>query len=119
MTPSTPSSASGWIRTRRTSPPPPPPRRTILLDAKRGDISTTAEAYAAACYTALGADAVTINGYMGVDSVAPFTADPAKGVFVLCKTSNPSSGELQALTQGMEADFAVQLAKQTKQGSPK
>ena len=70
----------------------------VLLDAKRGDISTTAEAYAAACYTALGADAVTINGYMGVDSVAPFTADPAKGVFVLCKTSNPSSGELQALT---------------------
>ena len=69
----------------------------VVLDAKRGDISTTAEAYAAASFEALGAHCVTVNGYMGVDSVAPFTGDAARGVFVLCKTSNPSSNELQTL----------------------
>ena len=68
-----------------------------LLDCKRGDISTTAEAYASAAYAALGAEGVTINGYMGLDSVAPFAKDPAHGVFVLCKTSNGSAGEVQAL----------------------
>jgi uridine monophosphate synthetase len=69
----------------------------VVLDVKRGDIATTAEAYADASYKALGADSVTVNGYMGVDSVAPFTGDASKGVFVLCKTSNPSSNELQTL----------------------
>jgi len=69
----------------------------VVLDVKRGDISTTAEAYAAAAFEALGAHCVTVNGYMGVDSVAPFAGDAARGVFVLCKTSNPSSNELQTL----------------------
>jgi uridine monophosphate synthetase len=68
-----------------------------LLDCKRGDISTTAEAYAEAAFGALGAEGVTVNGYMGLDSVAPFAKDPAHGVFVLCKTSNGSAGEVQAL----------------------
>lgn len=71
----------------------------MLLDCKRGDIASTAEAYAAAAYDAIGADATTVHPYMGVDSVAPFSAGArsANGVFVLCKTSNPSSSELQEL----------------------
>ena len=70
----------------------------VVLDVKRGDISTTAEAYAGASYTALGAHCVTLNGYMGIDSIEPFTRSASTGVFVLCKTSNPSSNELQTLS---------------------
>ena len=69
----------------------------VVLDAKRGDIATTAEAYAEASYALYRAHAVTLSGYMGVDSIAPFLADASKGVFVLCKTSNPSADELQVL----------------------
>lgn len=69
----------------------------VILDVKRGDISTTAQAYADAAYKHLGAGAVTVSAYMGADSVAPFTADPTRGVFVLCKTSNPSSADVQTL----------------------
>lgn len=67
-----------------------------LLDGKRGDISTTAEAYASAAYDDLGAHAVTVNAYMGMDAITPF-ARQGKGIFVLCKTSNSSSTELQSL----------------------
>ena len=69
----------------------------VLLDNKRGDIGSTAVAYAESAYQQYKADAVTVNPYMGTDSVAPFTNDPTKGCFVLCKTSNPSSTELQEL----------------------
>ncbi len=69
----------------------------VILDAKRGDIASTAEAYATACFQRLNADAVTLHGYMGADSVEPFLRDPARGVFVLCRTSNPSAGEVQDL----------------------
>ena len=65
-------------------------------DAKRGDIGNTAQKYASALHD-LGFDAVTINAYMGRDSVAPFIEDPAKGVFVLCLTSNPGSKDFQYL----------------------
>lgn len=68
----------------------------IIYDAKRGDISTTAEAYAHAAYEVLHADGVTVNPYMGFDSVSPFLGRGG-GVFVLCKTSNPSSSEFQTL----------------------
>ncbi len=74
-----------------------PPEVPVLLDAKRGDISTTAEAYAMACLQGTGATGVTLHGYMGVDSVAPFMKDPRAGAFVLCKTSNPSSADFQTL----------------------
>ncbi|MCB9666016.1 MAG: orotidine-5'-phosphate decarboxylase [Alphaproteobacteria bacterium] len=67
----------------------------VILDVKRGDIASTAQAYARSAYEVLGADAVTLNAYMGVDAVAPFVDDPARGAFVLCRTSNPSAGELQ------------------------
>ena len=67
----------------------------VILDAKRGDIGSTAEAYAAAV-RALGAGAVTVSPYMGSDSVLPFV-DAGLAVFVLCKTSNPGSNEFQTL----------------------
>lgn len=69
----------------------------VLLDAKRGDIASTAEAYARAAFETLGADAITLSPYLGRDSLAPFLADPAHGVFLLCKTSNPGAGDLQDL----------------------
>ena len=68
----------------------------VILDAKRGDIASTSEAYVRATFEWLGADAVTISPYLGHDAVAPFIADPAHGVFLLCKTSNPGSEDLQA-----------------------
>ncbi len=71
----------------------------VLLDAKRNDISSTAAAYARAVYDELGADAVTVNPYLGEDGVAPFLAYQDRGVFILCKTSNPSAGELQDWAQ--------------------
>ena len=62
----------------------------VVLDIKRGDIETTAQAYASSAYEVFNAGAVTLSPYMGWDSVSPFLA-PNKAVFVLCKTSNPSS----------------------------
>jgi len=69
----------------------------VILDAKRGDIASTAEAYAHSALRALGAGGITLSPYLGYDSLAPFLEDPAKGVFLLCKTSNPGSGDLQDL----------------------
>lgn len=69
----------------------------VILDAKRGDIASTAEAYARAVFETLGAAAVTASPYLGRDSVEPFLRDPERGVFLLCKTSNPGSGDLQDL----------------------
>lgn len=69
----------------------------VILDVKRGDISSTAAAYATAAYEQAGADAVTLNAYMGADAIRPFVGDPDKGAFVLCRTSNPSAGQLQDL----------------------
>jgi uridine monophosphate synthetase len=69
----------------------------VILDAKRGDIGSTAEAYAKAAFQVLGAHAVTINPYLGHDTLEPFLADPERGVFLLCKTSNPGAGDLQDL----------------------
>jgi uridine monophosphate synthetase len=69
----------------------------VILDAKRSDIASTAEAYAQAAYRTLGAGAVTINPYLGRDSVEPFLADAERGVFLLCKTSNPGAADIQDL----------------------
>ena len=69
----------------------------VILDAKRGDIASTATAYAQAAFQTLGADAITLNPYLGRDAVTPFLDDPARGVFLLCKTSNPGSIDLQDL----------------------
>lgn len=74
----------------------------ILIDAKRGDIDSTAQAYADAIFGGLGADAVTLNPYMGADSARPFLAWPGKGVFMLCKTSNPGARVFQEIDIGGE-----------------
>src|SRR5690554_5880643 len=69
----------------------------IILDAKRGDIGSTAERYADEAFHRYGADAVTVNPYLGGDTLTPYSRFTDKGVVVLCKTSNPGSGELQDL----------------------
>jgi uridine monophosphate synthetase len=69
----------------------------VVLDAKRGDIASTAEAYAQAAFQILGAHAITLNPYLGHDSLEPFLNNPEHGVFLLCKTSNPGAADLQDL----------------------
>ncbi|HEX9839986.1 MAG TPA: orotidine-5'-phosphate decarboxylase, partial [Anaerolineales bacterium] len=73
-------------------------RILIILDAKRGDIASTAEAYAKSAFETLGVDCITLNPYLGKDSIEPFIQDPEKGVFLLCKTSNPGASDFQDLT---------------------
>lgn len=70
----------------------------VLIDAKRGDTPQTMRFYSRAIFEGLGADAVTVNPYLGADSLAPFFDYEGKGVFILCKTSNPGAGEIQDLT---------------------
>jgi uridine monophosphate synthetase len=73
-------------------------RIPIILDAKRGDIASTAEAYAKSAFETLGVDCITLSPYLGKDSIEPFIQNQEKGVFLLCKTSNPGSGDLQDIT---------------------
>ncbi len=72
----------------------------VILDSKRGDIGSTAEKYADEAFQRFEADAVTINPYLGFDSIEPFSRHADKGVIVLCRTSNPSSASIQNLTIG-------------------
>ncbi len=69
----------------------------VILDAKRGDIGSTAEKYAIEAFERYQADAVTVNPYLGGDSLEPFLKYEKKGVVILCRTSNPGGGELQGL----------------------
>lgn len=69
----------------------------IILDSKRGDIASTAEAFARSAFETLGVHSITLNPYLGRDAVQPFLKNPARGVFLLCKTSNPGSSDLQDL----------------------
>ncbi|MBE0480225.1 MAG: orotidine-5'-phosphate decarboxylase [Dehalococcoidia bacterium] len=69
----------------------------IIGDAKRGDISSSSEAYAQAMFGWLDFDAITVSPYLGYDSIAPFVEYQGKGVFILCKTSNPGSSDFQEL----------------------
>ena len=75
---------------RRTAPHVP-----VILDAKRGDIGSTAEQYALEAFERYGADAVTLSPFMGFDSVAPYLKYHGKGAFLLCRTSNPGGDDLQ------------------------
>jgi len=81
-----------------------PDQIPVILDVKRGDISSTARAYVKACFEVYGADAVTISPYLGRDAAAPFLEDPEKGVFLLCKTSNPGAHDLQDVRVISRAD---------------
>ncbi len=71
------------------------PRVPVVLDAKRGDIGSTAEQYAIEAFERYGADAVTLSPFMGFDSVQPYLKHHGKGAFLLCRTSNPGGDDLQ------------------------
>ncbi len=89
------------------------PRAVLILDAKRGDIGDTAEMYAREAFDRYGADAVTVNPWLGTDSLEPFFARRDRGTIVLCRTSNPGSREVQSLrvTDGAEPLFET-IARQ-------
>lgn len=84
----------------------------VILDVKRGDIPSTAEAHARAAFERLGADAVTLNPYLGRDSIEPFLADPERGAFLLCRTSNPGSRDLQDLLLSEGEPLYVRVARE-------
>lgn len=73
------------------------PNHVLILDAKRGDIGSTAEQYAAEAFIRYGADAVTVNPYLGSDAVEPFLRHEGKGTIILCRTSNPGGDDFQSL----------------------
>jgi orotidine-5'-phosphate decarboxylase len=73
------------------------PSALVILDAKRNDIGNTAEAYVREAFDRYGADAVTVNPYMGEDSVRPFLVRRDRGAILLCRTSNPGAGDFQDL----------------------
>lgn len=73
------------------------PNAVVILDAKRGDVGNTAAAYALEAFERYGADCVTVNPYLGGDSLRPFLADPGRGALILCRTSNPGARDLQDL----------------------
>jgi len=88
--------AEGWrvlAETVRSVPDGIP----VIADAKRSDIGSTAAAYAMAIFDGLGCDACTVSPYLGYDGVAPFIDRPGRFAFVLCRTSNPSAGDIQDL----------------------
>jgi orotidine 5'-phosphate decarboxylase subfamily 2 len=101
--------SAGWAaleRVRADVPPGP----LVVLDAKRGDIGPSAERYAESLFGHLGADAVTVQPYLGEDAIAPFLAFRDRLVYVLARTSNPSAGTFQDLAIG-EASLAVAVAR--------
>ena len=82
------------------------PDAIVILDGKRGDIGSTAEQYAHEAFERYGADAVTVNPYLGRDSVEPFLKHSDKGVIILCRTSNAGARDFQDLNVGVQ-DQAV------------
>lgn len=87
----------------------------VLADAKRGDIGSTAEAYARLAFDLLGADAVTLNPYLGGDALAPFLRYADRGCFVLCKTSNPGSGDVQDLELASGGPLYLEVARSARE----
>lgn len=83
----------------------------IVFDAKRGDIGSTSEAYACSAYQTLNCDSVTVSPYLGSDGLQPFLKDPSRGAWVLCKTSNPGSQDIQALQLPSGEPLYVHVAK--------
>jgi len=79
----------------------------VILDSKRGDVGNTADRYAIEAFERYGADAVTVNPYLGSDSLEPFLAYEDRGVIVLCRTSNPGARDLQDLDCGGRKLFEI------------
>jgi len=93
-----------------------PPGIPVILDAKRGDIASTAEAYARAAFEVWGAHAVTLSPYLGGDALEPFLRHPEWGAFLLCKTSNPGAADLQDLPlAGLERPLYEQVARRAQE----
>ena len=92
------------------------PHIPVILDSKRGDIGSTADHYALEAFERYGADAITVNPYMGFDTIEPYLKHPGKGVLVLCRTSNPGGSDLQFLNVGPKGEplylHIAQLAAQ-------
>jgi len=92
------------------------PHIPVILDSKRGDIGSTADHYALEAFERYGADAVTVNPYMGFDTIEPYLKHPGKGVIALCRTSNPGGSDLQFLNVGPKGEplylHIAQLAAQ-------
>lgn len=95
----------------------------VILDVKRGDIASSAQAYARAAFAWLGADAVTVNPYLGKDALEPFLGYSGRGALLLCKTSNPGANFLQEARLVGEGgrgeklyECVAQLAKELNSG---
>ena len=73
------------------------PKVPVILDAKRGDIGSTAEHYAREAFERYEADCVTLSPFMGFDTIKPYLAYENKGAFILCRTSNPGGDDIQML----------------------
>lgn len=83
------------------------PDVAVIVDSKRGDIGNTNRNYAKSCFGYLGADAITVQPYLGGESLAPFLEMKEKGIIVLCHTSNPGAGEIQNLSVNGEPLYKV------------
>ena len=96
------------------------PEVPVILDAKRGDIGSTAEQYAREAFERYQADAVTLSPFMGFDSIEPYLRYPDKGAILLCRTSNPGGDELQAQrlagTNGQPGEFLYERIARLAQG---
>jgi len=86
------------------------PRLPVVLDAKRGDIGSTAEQYAQEAFGRYQADAVTVNPYLGFDSVEPYLSWSDKGVIVLCRTSNKGGSDLQFIESSSGVPLYLHVA---------
>src|SRR4030043_2222142 len=87
----------------------------IIGDGKRGDIGNTAKAYAKALFVTFGFDAATVNPYLGFDSIKPFIEYEDKGVFILCRTSNPGAVDFQNLVNGQGIPLYEAVARKAKE----
>lgn len=87
------------------------PQSPVILDIKAGDVATTAEAHASAAFDYFNADAVTVNPYLGMDSIEPFLKWKEKGIFVLARTSNKGAGEFQDLICSDGLPLFLRVAK--------
>lgn len=85
----------------------------VILDAKRGDIGSTSRAYAIAAFEVLGARAVTLNPYLGLEALIPFFEYPDRGAFILCRTSNPGAGRVQG-GLGMKTPLYLRIVEEVE-----
>lgn len=83
------------------------PEVPIILDAKRADIGNTNDGYVKSAFEIIGADAITVNPFFGKEAMEPFLAEKNKGIIILCRTSNPGSGEFQDLEMNGEPLYQI------------